>query len=52
MLVAYKDIMIGVADIKNQKTAQSSHNSGNAVAYYCFNGQRYPNMGNEGPGGS
>ena len=44
--------MIGVADIKNQKAVQSSYGSGNAVAYYCHNGQRYPNMGGEGPGGS
>ena len=49
---AHKYIVIGVADIKNQKAAQSSYGSGNAVAYYCNNGNRFPNMGVEGPGGS
>ena len=44
--------MIGVADIKNQKAAQSSHYSGNAVAYYCYDGNRFPSIGYEGPGGS
>ena len=44
--------MIGVADIKKQKDAQSSYSSGNAVAYHCNTGYRYPNMGVEGPGGS
>lgn len=44
--------MIGVADIKKQKAAQYSRDSGNAVAYYCHSGYRYPNMANEGPGGS
>jgi hypothetical protein len=43
--------MIGVADIKNQKAAQSSYGSGNAVAYYCYDGSKYPNMVMEGSGG-
>lgn len=40
--------MIGVTDITKQKAAQRSYDSSNAVAYYCQNGYRYPNMGNEG----
>ena len=44
--------MIGVADIKKQKAAQSSYNSGNAVAYHCYDGNKLPSMGNEGTGGS
>ena len=52
MKTEYKNILIGVVDIKNRKAAQSSYGSGNAVAYYCNNGYRYPSMGVEGPGGS
>ena len=40
--------MLGVTDITKQKAAQRSHDSSNAVAYYCQNGYKYPNMGNEG----
>ena len=42
MKTEYKNILIGVVDIKNRKAAQSSYGSGNAVAYYCHNGQKYP----------
>ena len=42
--------MIGVADITKQRNAVTSYNSSNAVAYYCTNGYRYPNMAVEGTG--
>ena len=45
-----KYIMIGVLDVLKQKSATTSYNSKNAVAYYCNNGNKYPALETQGGG--
>lgn len=47
---ASRYVMIGIVDIAKQKAASTSYSSSNAIAYYCANGYRYPNMAVEGAG--
>ena len=42
--------MIGLVDVLKQKSATTSYNSNNAVAYYCNKGNKYPGFECEGGG--
>lgn len=42
--------MIGVVNYHTQKDRQCSYNSGNAVAYYGYNGSIFPTAVKEGAG--
>ena len=43
-------IMIGIVDFTKQKDQRHSHNSGNAMCYYGYNGRKYPLGIQEGDG--